>query len=296
MTYLEAVSSGSRRYISETPCPSGHVGFRYVINRSCVECISNRRAAWRVVSGEKEKESARKYRQKNSDRLRAKNAAYKSAHKDELRKKTADYRSDNSEVIAKRLKAARAQNPEKFRAYCRKWRETNIERERQRSRDYKAENGALINERRKDRYKADPDKFRAKGREIYWKDVEKNRARNREYHRAKAEEMRLRWKQWAGANAGRLRAIRAQRRAAELFATPAWADLSEIAAIYAEARRLEMGDGVKRHVDHIVPLQGKAVCGLHIAVNLQILTATENLSKSNRWLDTSQHAQTQDEE
>lgn len=73
--------------------------------------------------------------------------------------------------------------------------------------------------------------------------------------------------------------------AAKLRATPAWlteSDLDKMRAIYSEAQRLSEETGILHHVDHIYPLRGKTVCGLHCPLNLQILTATDNLSKGAR--------------
>lgn len=65
-------------------------------------------------------------------------------------------------------------------------------------------------------------------------------------------------------------------------ATPKWADLSRIAEVYETMRKMNEVGGGKYEVDHIYPLRGKLVSGLHVHNNLQILTAAENLSKGNK--------------
>ena len=80
-------------------------------------------------------------------------------------------------------------------------------------------------------------------------------------------------------------ALTAKRRARKLKATPSWLSKQHFEAIkefYKEAKRLEDLFGELYHVDHIVPLQGAHVCGLHVPWNLQVLTASENMSKSNK--------------
>jgi 5-methylcytosine-specific restriction endonuclease McrA len=75
----------------------------------------------------------------------------------------------------------------------------------------------------------------------------------------------------------------AKRKAAILQRTPAWADKTAIMAIYATCERISKETGIKHNVDHIVPLQGATVSGLHVAENLSIIHATANAVKHNRW-------------
>ena len=117
-----------------------------------------------------------------------------------------------------------------------------------------------------------------------------NKSYYQEYKRKWAKENKEYKKEcnrkWAEENPDKVNAIKARRRARKLRATPKWLtqeqDL-EIKLIYKTARELEDMDGVKRHVDHIVPLKGKDVRGLHVPWNLQILTAEQNLSKNNSY-------------
>lgn len=74
-------------------------------------------------------------------------------------------------------------------------------------------------------------------------------------------------------------------RARKLKATPDWLtafDLEMIKWTYEAAKIAEDHYGEPYHVDHIIPLKGENICGLHVPWNLQVLTAYENISKGNR--------------
>lgn len=72
------------------------------------------------------------------------------------------------------------------------------------------------------------------------------------------------------------------RNANKLRATPSWANLAAIQAIYDEAESITRLTGIPHQVDHIFPLRGRTSCGLHVETNLQILTAEANRKKNNR--------------
>lgn len=77
----------------------------------------------------------------------------------------------------------------------------------------------------------------------------------------------------------------ARRRATKLNATPKWLSkhqLEHIKAYYETAAVLSKEWGVQMDVDHIIPLMGKNVCGLHVPWNLQVMIHVANREKSNR--------------
>ena len=110
-------------------------------------------------------------------------------------------------------------------------------------------------------------------------------AQYRESNRSKLansqKKYRLSNKHIINANAGK-------RRASKFQATPNWLtkeELQQIEELYEIAHAFKLYTGQEYHVDHIVPLQGKNVCGLHVPWNLQVIPAKENLSKHNKLLD-----------
>jgi hypothetical protein len=98
-------------------------------------------------------------------------------------------------------------------------------------------------------------------------------------------------KQRAASNVGYRKRNRGKKNAewAKWFAdrlqrTPPWADLQAIRKLYDEAHRITKATGLEHHVDHIIPMRGKLVSGLHVAENLRVLPGPENLSKGSKFI------------
>jgi len=114
---------------------------------------------------------------------------------------------------------------------------------------------------------------------------ENNRTKTKEYNDQYKRRNRDKIKEYRKNNKAKYNAYHAKRRAAKIQQTPSWLTkehLDQILEFYKKAQRLSEETGIKHSVDHIIPLQGKTVRGLHVPWNLQVITLTENISKSNK--------------
>lgn len=122
-------------------------------------------------------------------------------------------------------------------------------------------------------------------REWRTKNPEYSKNQSRKWREKNSEYARIKSKQWDILNANKRRALNAKRHASKLLRTPHWLtpeQLQEIEDFYVIAKAFKLYTGQEYHVDHIIPLRGDRVSGLHVPWNLQILTAKENLSKHNK--------------
>jgi len=131
------------------------------------------------------------------------------------------------------------------------------------------------------------DKHKKDGKQSYCKECKKaNREENKEaiaaqkaqYYQENKDAVAARMAQYYQENKEAFAAHAAKRRAIKLQRTPHW--LTE--AHYSEIKEIYTSCPEGHHVDHIVPLQGENVSGLHVPWNLQHLTAEENLIKGNK--------------
>lgn len=188
-------------------------------------------------------------------------------------------------------------------AYKKKWYQANRERllENQKikyeknkekalawQKEYYKKNRNKEAEKKKKRYKDKREELLAKMKKYRDANKEKIAETNKRWYAANREQRLARMKIygpiWCKANAKKLTARTAKRRSKKLQATPPWLtklDLDHIAMFY-EAAADQKQYGLDCHVDHIIPLQGREVCGLHVPWNLQVLPASENISKGNR--------------
>jgi len=145
------------------------------------------------------------------------------------------------------------------------------------------EDWVVDNERRKSKPKTEAAK--AAGRRYYEKNREAVIARAAA---RPAEEKRRYRNEYKDRNVDVVRAETSIRKRRHREATPKWLTKKEkmqMRDLYVQARKMTELTRERYVVDHIVPLRGEEVCGLHVPWNLRVITQEENLKKSNKLVD-----------
>lgn len=124
--------------------------------------------------------------------------------------------------------------------------------------------GYIEKTKRKQQYKVDPNKFLQANKKWYDKNKEEALKVKRIYYKFNSESFK----------------VRASKRRVQKISASLFGYDKEITTIYKKAKELELLDGIKREVHHIIPLQElDYVSGLHVPWNLEILTKEEHLEK-----------------
>ena len=115
---------------------------------------------------------------------------------------------------------------------------------------------------------------------------EERKAYNLAWGRANKEKLAKYHKKTRQKHSDRVNATNARRHAEKLNRTPIWLtedDLWLIKEAYHLAKQRTALHGFEWHVDHIIPLKGKIVSGLHVPSNLQVIEGSINIRKNNRF-------------
>mgnify|MGYP006270089537 CR=1 FL=1 len=108
----------------------------------------------------------------------------------------------------------------------------------------------------------------------------------KEYHKDNWEVIKSHKRRYIKNNPDKVNAITAKRRSSKINRTPKWLsknDINQIKMYYSLAKRLSNCLQIEYHVDHIIPLQGKYISGLHVPSNLQVIPSTINFKKNNSY-------------
>jgi len=183
------------------------------------------------------------------------------------------------------------ENINKRREYSKKYYQENIDKSREYSKKYYQENTDKIRARHKEYHQENVDKIKDYNKEYHQENVDKVKARHKEYsqkhkdrinayHKECRKEYRKEYnKEYRKKNRGQLIANNNNHRISKLHRVPKWLtneQKQQIMDFYVNCPK----DMV---VDHIIPLRGKYISGLHLPGNLQYLIPSENKHKRSKY-------------
>ena len=177
--------------------------------------------------------------------------------------------------LSVRAKARAGESPEAKELALQKartWKQENAERNKATKAAWEAAHPEAVAAHNKKRSA----KWRANNLDESRKRVLKSQHKKPEYYKAQTAA-------WQKANPARCRAKYKAYMARKAQAMPSWANEFFIEEAYHLAQLRSSMFGFPWHVDHVVPLTSKLVCGLHTEANLQVIPGVENLSKNNRY-------------
>ena len=161
--------------------------------------------------------------------------------------------------------------PSKYYESRKRWKLTNKEKLQEQRLAYEA---------------ANKEKFSEQKREYYAKNRERILERNKAYNAINRKKVSKVEAIWRDSNKGKVAAYIRKYQASKIQRIPKWLteiDFERINNEYKLAEILRKVTNQSWHVDHIIPLQGKNVSGLHVPSNLRVVIASENIRKGNRF-------------
>jgi hypothetical protein len=133
---------------------------------------------------------------------------------------------------------------------------------------------------------ANSEKLLAQKRQYYTNNKVAFSERSKRYYQTNQDAIKSRVAQWKRDNPDKVNALCMKRYTGKMQARPKWLTEDELWMMdeaYSLAKLREEVVGGKWDVDHIVPLRGKKVCGLHVPWNLAVVPAAVNRSKGNKF-------------
>lgn len=200
-----------------------------------------------------------------------------------VQKRWAARNPDKARAIAR---AAYIKATEKRKQYATQWKKDHPEQTKAAARKYRAAHAAELSIRGQKYRAANRDKIRVadKARRDLKRDEIK--MRNAVWYAKDTEKFTLRIAAWKCRNPEKVAAQRDMYRLRKVRAVPHWfSELDLFVAQEASCLRTARNTltQIRWHIDHIVPLHGATVCGLHVYNNLAVVPAAVNLKKSNYW-------------